>query len=137
MFERNSGRSGYTMIDEPKLILPTSWKPNRDQFLTALGVSQGGLGEHFFGTVYDALFTASIDVREEFRKYYSVEYANFAEYVEILYGQALDKESLEAERVFIITWLPQVVDDMYEENELNAVLDCIKKLEGAQYENQT
>ncbi len=122
------------MRDEIELILPTSWKANREEFLTALGVSRGGLGEQFFGTVYDALFVASIEVKGEFKKYYSVEYATLAEYLEIRYGKALSEEDLEADRVFIVTWLPLVIDKMYEDNKLDTVLECIKKLEEAKNE---
>ena len=125
------------MRDEIKLILPTSWVPNRREFLAALGVSQGGLGEQLFGTVYDALFVASIEVKGEFKKYYSVEYANLAEYLEIRYGEALSEEDSEADRVFMVTWLPQVIDAMYEDNKLDTVLECIEKLEEAQNEDQT
>ena len=124
------------MKDEIEFILPTSWEPNREEFLAALGVSRGGLGEQFFGTVYDALFTASIEVKSEFKKYYSVEYANLAEYLEIRYGKTLSEDDLEADRVFMVTWLPQVIDNAYEDNKLEAVLECIKKLEKAQNENQ-
>jgi hypothetical protein len=60
------------MRDEVKLVLPTSWEPDRNEFLAALGVFRGGLGEQFFGAVYDALFVASIEVKGEFKKYYSV-----------------------------------------------------------------
>jgi len=124
------------MRHEIKLILPTSWEPNREEFLVALGVSQGGLGEQFFGTVYDALFVASIEVKDEYKKYYCVEYASLAEYLEIQYGEALRVEDFEADRVFIVTWLPQVIDDIYEDNKLDTVLECIKKLEEAQNEGQ-
>lgn len=125
------------MRNEIKLILPTSWEPNRNEFLAALGVSCGGLGEKFFGNVYDALFVASIEVKGEFNKYYSVEYANLAEYLEIRYGEALSEEGLEADRVFMVTWLPQVIDNAYEDNKLDIVLECIEKLEEAQNEDQT
>ncbi len=118
------------MRDEIKLILPTSWEPNREEFLAALGVSNGGLGEQFFGTVYDALFVGSIEVKGEYKKYYSVEYASLSEYLETRYGENLSEEDLEADRVFIVTWLPQVIDDIYEDNKLDTVLECIKKLEG-------
>lgn len=125
------------MRDELKLVLPTSWDPNRNEFFSALGVFRGGLGEQIFGDVYNALFIASIEVKGEFKKYYSVEYANLAEYLEIRYGKALSEEDLEADRVFMVTWLPQVIDDMYEGNKLDTVLKCIKKLEEAQDEDQT
>ena len=125
------------MRDEVKLILPTSWEPDRKEFLSALGISRGGLGEQFFGAVYDALVVASIEVKSEFKKYYSVEYANLAEYLEIQYGKVLSEEDLEADRVFLVTWLPQVIDDMYDNNKLDTVLECIKKLEEAPNESQT
>lgn len=124
------------MRDGIKLILPTSWEPNREEFLTALGISRGGLGEQFFGNVYDALFIASIEVKSEYHKYYSVEYATLAEYLEIRYGKTLSERGLEADRVFMVTWLPQVIDEDYEDNKLNTVLECIMKLEEAQNEDQ-
>ncbi|WP_287373986.1 hypothetical protein [Prosthecochloris sp.] len=122
------------MRDEIKLVLPTSWEPDRNEFLATLGVSCGGLGEQFFGAVFDALFVASIEVRGEFKKYYSVEYASLAEYLEIRYGEVLSEEDLETDRVFLATWLPQIIDDAYHDNKLNTVLECIKKLEEAQNE---
>jgi len=124
------------MRDEIKLILPTSWVPNREDFLAALGISRGGLGDQFFGTVYNALFVASIEVKSEFKKYYSVEYANLAVYLEIRYGKALSEEDLEADRVFLVTWVPDVIDNTYEDNMRDTVLECIKKLGEAQNEDQ-
>ena len=124
------------MRDEVKLVLPISWEPDRNEFLAALGVFRGGLGEQFFGAVYDALFVASIEVKGEFKKYYSVEYANLLEYLEIRYGVALSEEDSEADLVFLVTWLPQVIDGMYEDNKLDTVLECIKRLQEAQNEDQ-
>lgn len=124
------------MRDKIELILPTSWEPNRKEFLAALGVSRGGLGEQLFGTVYDALFVSSIEVKGEFKKYYAVEYATLGKYLEIRYGKFLSEEDLEPDRVFMVTWLPQIIDGDYEDNKLNTVLECIKKLEEAQNEDQ-
>jgi len=122
------------MRDEVKLILPTSWEPDRKEFFVTLGVSQGGLGEQFFGAVYDALFVTSIEVKGKFKKYYSVEYATLAEYLEIQYGIILSEEDWEADQIFLVTWLPQVIEDMYEDNKLDTVLKSIEKLEEAQNE---
>lgn len=122
------------MRDEIKLVLPTSWEPDRNEFLAALGVSQGGFAEQVFRTVYDTLFIASIEVKNEFKKYYSVEYANLSEYLEIRYGKVLGEEDLDVDRVFLVTWLPQLIDDIYEDNKLETILECIKKLEEAQNE---
>lgn len=124
------------MRDDVKLILPTSWEPCKDAFLAKLGVTNGGLGEHFFGKVYDAFFIHSIEVKREFERYYSVEYADVAEYVDIRYGDILKDEELEHERIYLVTWLPQIVDEMYDDNKLSAVLNCIEELERSQHEDQ-
>lgn len=122
------------MRDEVKLVLPTSWKPDLKDFLSALGVTNGGLGEQLFGPVYDALFLSSIEVKDEFHRYYSVEYAHLADYVEIRYGEVLSERNLDADRIFIVTWLPQVIDKAYEVNKLDTVIECITKLGGEQSE---
>ena len=123
------------MRDEIELILPTSWEPDRKAFLEALGVSGASLGEQIFGAVYDALFVASIEVKGEFKKYYFVEYATLAEYLEIRYGESLSEEALESDRVFLVTSLPQVIDRVYEDNMLDTVLQCIETLEETQHED--
>ncbi len=122
------------MRDEIKLILPTSWKPSEETFLAKLGVSRGRLGEHSFGNVYDAFFVHSIEVKREFERYYSVEYANLADYVEIAYGKTLSEDDMEHERIYLVTRLPQVVDDMYDDNKQGTVLECLAELEEAQNE---
>ncbi|KIX13904.1 hypothetical protein [Dethiosulfatarculus sandiegensis] len=124
------------MRNEIQLVLPISWEPDRNEFLTALGVFRGGLGEYFFGAVYDALFVASIEAKSEFKKYYSVEYTNLSEYLEIRYGITLSEEKLEAERVFLVTWLPHVIHGIYEDNKKDIVLECINKLDEAHNEDQ-
>lgn len=125
------------MRDEIKLILPTSWEPDKDAFLANLGVVKGGLGEHFFGSVYDAFFIYAIDVKGDFERYYSVEYASLADYVEIRYGEVLSEEELGYEHIFLVTWIPQVVDEDYENNKLDVVIECIRELERSQNEDQT
>ncbi|WP_282129283.1 hypothetical protein [Roseobacter litoralis] len=125
------------MREDIKLIIPTSWEPSKAAFLAKLGVSSGGLGEQFFGGVYDAFFTHSIEVKREFEKYYSVEYSNLADYVEIKYGEVLSEDDLEHERIFLATWIPQIVDEDYDNNKLGTVFDCIEELERSQHEDQT
>lgn len=124
------------MREEVDLVFSTSWRPNRNEFLEALGISPGGLGEQFFGNVFDALFVASIDANTEFKKYYSVEYATLAEFLEIRYGIVKSESDLEKDMVYLVTWTPQVIDTIYEDNKLSTVLDTIKKLEEIQNENQ-
>lgn len=124
------------MRDEVKFIVATSWEPNIEEFLSSLGISAGGLGGQLFSSVYNALFETSINVKEEYDRFYSVEYGCLSDYVEIRYGITLSDTDLEAERVFAVTWLPQVVDDAYEENKLEVVMDSLTRLNEAQNENK-
>ncbi|UWQ32174.1 hypothetical protein K3555_16630 [Leisingera sp. M527] len=125
------------MRDQIKLILPTSWKSSKAAFLAKLGVSSGGLGEHFFGGVYDAFFTYAVDAKSEFERYYSVEYASLADYMEIRYGEVLSDEDLGHDHVYLVTWIPQVVDEDYDNNKFDVVFECIRELERSQNEDQT
>ncbi len=125
------------MSDYHSLVIKTSWEPDRNEFLTALGIIPGALGEKFFGEVYDALFVTSVEAKSEFKKYYSVEYADFATYLEIRYGEYLDDKEEDVERVYIVVdCLPQVLDVAYEDSKLDTVLKCISKLSEAQDENK-
>ncbi|WP_295511648.1 hypothetical protein [uncultured Sulfitobacter sp.] len=119
------------------LVLPTSWEPNRQAFLTQLGVSEGGLGEQLFGKVYNALFVHSTEMRREFERYYAVEYGSPENYARIVHGLELDDEELAHDQIFLVTWLPQIVDGDYEENQLDTVLACIEELERANNEAKT
>ncbi|MGA3697031.1 hypothetical protein ACPAVH_14290 [Enterobacteriaceae bacterium TYF_5] len=124
------------MRDEVKFIIATSWEPNIEEFLSSLGISVGGFGGQLFSSVYDALFKTSINVKEEYDRFYSVEYGCLSDYVEIRYGRSLSDEDLDAERIFAVTWLPQVIDDAYEENKLEVVMDSLARLNEEPNENK-
>ena len=124
------------MRDRVLLVLATSWEPNRKAFLAQLGVSEGGLGEQLFGKVYDAFFVHSIEMRREFERYYSVEYGSPENYARIVHGLELSEEELAQASIFLVTWLPQIVDDDYEEGQLDTVLACIEQLERVQNETE-
>ena len=113
------------MRDGVKFIVATSWEPNIEEFLSSLGISSGGLGAQIFSSVYDAFFKSSINVTEEYERFYSVEYGCLSDYVEIRYGRKLSDENLEAKRIFAVTWIPQVVDDSYEDSKLEAVMNSL------------
>ncbi len=116
------------MRDHVLLVLPTSWEPNRKAFLAQLGVSEGGLGEQLFGKVYDAFFVQSTEMIREFERYYAVEYGSPDNYARIVHGLELDDEDLAHKQIYLVTGLPQVVDENYEENQLDTVLTCIDQL---------
>ncbi|MFL1803323.1 hypothetical protein [Plesiomonas shigelloides] len=113
-----------------ELFFATSWEPNKEEFLSALGISTGGLGEQFFGNVFDAFFVYSIDAKNEFNKYYSIEYGTFHEYFYARYGKLLSEAELDCKHVFVIGWIPDVISENYDENKMSVVVDCIRGLEG-------
>ncbi len=123
-------------MEDVKLILPTSWQPNRVSFFEALGIEPKGLGAQLFGSVFDSFFTHSVELKREYLNYYSVEYSTLREYIEIRYGETMSDDELEKENIFLIRYLPQIVDTMYEDNKLDTVLECVEKMEEA-YENKT
>ena len=124
------------MSEESHLLISTSWAPNKCDFLTALGICRGGLGEQFFGKVFDALFVDAIELKREFERYYAIEYSSLAEYAEIRFGAKLTVDDLEADRIFLPVWIPQIIDDNYEDNQLEMVLNVIRELEGNSSEVQ-
>lgn len=122
------------MKEDILLVVATNWKPNRLEFLSALGISIGGFGAQVFSDVYDCLFITSINVKEEFNKYYSVEYASLSEYVVIRYNHVLSENDAESEQIFLVTGLPLILNTNYEGNQLDTVLECIQNLEVLQSE---
>jgi len=111
------------------LTISTSWQPNYDAFLEGLSIEKNGLGEQLFAKVFRAFFIYSVDVKSDFEKFYSVEYSNLKKYLDIKYGVELNDSDLEKDYIFLIDYLPQIVNDDYDDNVLDKVLTCIKKLE--------
>lgn len=110
-------------------IIATSWKPDQDDYLKELSIKKNGLGAQLFTKIFKAFFVHSIDVKSDYDRYYSVEYPNLKVYLDVRYGLQLNDEELEQEHIFLIDYLPQIVDTDYEDNVLDKVLECIKKLE--------
>ncbi|OUS06969.1 hypothetical protein A9Q96_08355 [Rhodobacterales bacterium 52_120_T64] len=124
-------------MDNAKLILPMSWHPDRDEFFEALRIRPNGLGSQLFGKVFDCLFVHSLDLKREYERYYSVEYRTLSEYIDVRYGEIISNDDLEAQHIFLVTWLPQIMDADYDDNKLDAVFECLAQLEDTHLENQT
>ena len=122
-------------MEYDNFILATSWKPDRAQFFDLLRIRQDCLASQFFGQIFDCLFVYSIDLQREYQRYYAVEYPSFSDYVEIYYGKTLSDEEREKDHVFWIKQLPSLLDNAYDGNQLDVVVDVIKRLE-IKYESQ-
>ena len=114
-------------MNNTKLILPFPKPPSLAQFFELLSVKPHGLAAQLTEHVYRDFFVNSLDLKEEYRRYYCVEYANLSDYVEMCHGEYLDEADLSQEHIFQIKHLPQMVDPAYSENHLDSVLKALKK----------
>lgn len=113
------------------LILTTNCQPTLADFLEALGVRPTGLGAQLFTAVHNQFFVCSTDLRQEYEKYYCVEYLTLRDYLELAHEICLDSAALEKKYILKIKSPSGVVDRVYEDSSLDVVLDCLRKLEKA------
>ena len=111
-----------------EFILFTSWAPDKKEFLSSLEISPDGFGSQLFLDVFNAFFIESIDLVQEYRDFYSVEYPTFSEYIESTFGKVLDESEQDSTYAFLVPWLPVIISDYHEGNKLDVVLACIKQL---------
>jgi hypothetical protein len=116
-------------VSEKDIILPTSRIPLIGEFLDALRIKPTGLGAQLFTGVYDQFFAWSTDLRLEYERYYCVEYPTFAAYLELAHEIYLEPAELEKAHILKIRATGGVLDEAYEDNVLEVVIDCIRKLE--------
>ena len=119
-----------------ELVIATSWQPNECDFLSKLKIDPGSVGAQFFEGAFVCLFSDSINAKREFEQYYSVEYGTLDRYLDGRYGIVLDEEKLEKENIFLCTWLSGALDQNYDDNQFDSVMQCIRDLE-VENENQS
>lgn len=111
------------------IILPTSRIPSVGEFLDVLHIRPGGFAAQIFTAVYDQFFSWSKDLRVEYERYYCVEYPTFANYLELAHEIYLEPAELEKAHILRIKSPGGVLDESYNENVRDTVIDCIRKLE--------
>ncbi len=110
-----------------KLILPFPKPPSLAEFFEMLSVKSQGLAAQLTERVYSDFFLGSLDLKEEYRRYYCVEYADLGDYIEMCHGEYLAEADLSQEHIFRIKHLSQMVDPSYSDNYLDSVLESLKK----------
>ncbi|RWX69387.1 hypothetical protein EN780_06415 [Mesorhizobium sp. M4B.F.Ca.ET.089.01.1.1] len=118
-------------MDEKDLILPVNIVPTIGDFLGALRIKPLGLGAQLFTGVYEQFFVSSIDLKDEYKKYYCVEYPTLASYLELTHEIYLDEGDLGKRYILKIKSPSGVLDQAYDGNVLDIVVNCIEKLEEA------
>lgn len=116
-------------MSERDFILPTSRIPPVGEFLDILQIKPAGFAAQLFTTVYDQFFSWSKDLRVEYERYYCVEYPTFANYLELAHEIYLDPAALGKAHILKIKSPSGVLDEAYNDNVKDTVIDCIKKLE--------
>lgn len=111
------------------LILPVNFVPSVDEFLDGLQIKPSGLAAQLFTSVYKQFFVWSKDLRDEYEKFYCVEYRTIVEYLELAHEIYLEPHELEKKHILKIKSPSGVVDQMYDDHSLDIVIDCIRTLE--------
>lgn len=116
-------------MNDRDLILPTSRIPSAEEFLDILHIKPAGFAAQLFTAVYDQLFSWSQDLRLEYERYYCVEYPTFAKYLELAHEIYLGPAELGKAHILKVKSPGGVLDEAYNENVRNTVIECIRKLE--------
>lgn len=116
-------------MSDRDLILPTSHIPSVEEFLDALHIKPAGFAAQLFTAVYDQFFSWSKDLRVEYERYYCVEYPTFANYLELAHEIYLEPAELGKAYILKVKSPGGVMDEAYNDNVRNTVIDCIRKLE--------
>ena len=114
---------------EIEFILPTSWDPDCSEFLAAMGIRPKGLGAQLFESLYDSLFTHSTDATREYERYYSVEYPSLGAYIAAVHGEELEEDELNKKHIFLIGYVPQIIDRKWDDSKYAVVMECLDGLE--------
>jgi hypothetical protein len=119
------------MNDEEPLILAVRRIPQMEEFLAAMGMKTNGLGAQLFSNVFRQLFSWSTDLRDQYERYYCVEYSTLQRYLELAHEIYLSPDELEKQHILKVKSPGGVIDRAYDNNVLDAVIGCIRRLESA------
>ena len=118
-------------MNEEILILPVNRVPEALEFLEALEVKPGRFGAQIFTEIYEQFFRLSVDLRDQYERYYCVEYPTLQLYLEVAQEVYLSPDDLEKRHILRIKPSLMTVDQAYDNNVLDVVIDCIRRLEAS------
>ncbi|MEH3036603.1 MAG: hypothetical protein PGN23_08990 [Sphingomonas adhaesiva] len=113
------------------LVLPLRRIPPLGEFLDALQIKPAGLAAQLFTGVYNQLFVWSTDLRAQYDQYYCVEYPTLAAYLEIAHEIYLEPTELEKTHILKIKAPGGVLEEAYDDNVRDTVIDCVRELESS------
>lgn len=116
-------------MTEKDLVLSLRRIPPLDEFIDALKIKPTGLAAQLFTGVYNQLFAWSTDLRTQYDQYYCVEYPTFAAYLELVHEIYLDPGELEKAHILKIKSPGGVLEEAYDDNVRDTIIECVLKLE--------
>lgn len=121
------------MEREREIILSINIQPSFEEFLKMLSISSTKtLAAKLLEPVYQQIFVYSKNLRDEYVRYYSVEYLTIGEYLEICHNVTLSDDELGKQYIFKFKNNCQLTDTAYDrENEqyLERIITQLKKME--------
>ncbi|WP_408914232.1 hypothetical protein [Brucella pseudogrignonensis] len=90
--------------------MPLPAIPSQSEFFEMMSVKPGGLAAQLLQDVYEVLFIYSLDLKGEYRRYYSVEYDQFSDYLELCYSIRIPEAAKDQTYVLHVDRLPQMLD---------------------------
>jgi len=116
------------MTDESPMIVCLERIPSKEDFFEELGISAGLLGSQLFSYVYDCFFKHSVNLSYEYDRYFSVEYETLEKFLYVTKNVTLDADALAKPFLLFVDDFHQIIDTDYEDNQLETILDCIKRV---------
>ncbi|GAA5658042.1 hypothetical protein Brsp06_04426 [Brucella sp. NBRC 13694] len=113
-------------MKERKLILPIPAIPSQSEFFEMMSVKPGGLAAQLVQDVYKVLFVYSLDLKAEYRRYYSVEYGQFSDYLKLCHGVRIPEADENQTYILQVDRLPQLLDSQQGGTYLEPVLVALR-----------
>ena len=114
------------MKEDERFILSLDKIPSFEELLLQMKIAPVGFGSIVLGYIYKNIFSSSLDLKEQYFKYYSVEYHTFEEFIFKKVGIKASSSELARKHVLLIDWFMSLLDPSYEGNFLNTVINQLE-----------
>ena len=115
--------------DEKVIILPLDIRPSFEEFLDFLCITKKGLAAQLFEPVYAQIFTYSRNIKEEYFRYYSIEYPTLSDFVEICHDTRLSEDELDKKYIFKFKNRCPLTDPDYDTDNMDRIIKLLKEKE--------
>jgi len=121
----------YSKLSDKKIILSLNKAPEFEEFLSVIKVTKGTYAAGILWGIYRNIFVYSSELRSEYKRYYSVEYTSFEEYLFKKVGIQVKDLKFDLKYVFLFKPSHLLIDEMFDDNYLDDVLNVL----GGEFEN--